>query len=532
MAEELAFARKASGLVRGLSIWDAFLVGFMNQGVMPNLWFVLTLGLSIYLGGNIIIAALISLVLAGFSFPLVWGILGGTMPRSGGEYIYNSRILHPVIGLIESWGNAWVWIFWIYILAPWVADPGLAMTADMAGWTGAAEFARSAGGVAVLATVTNIAAFCTIAFGIRIMAMVQKVVFVVGMAGVVAMLVVLSLFTKADFVARWNALAAEHDSLTYDEFVPAVSAAAGTTVPVTWNWVDTLGLLVACTYLFAYAYCITYVSGEVKRPDKSIIYGNLLAIVVPAVCLLWAGFALYRLVDFDFLSAASWLDYNYELDGYVLPFTPSVLGLAHVLVPSKVLAVLMGASYVVFCYWWCVLSYLAAPRVMFAWGMDRMGPKWFTSVNPRFASPIKNYIVCFIIAEGLILLSPFYGDAMQGYTVTGLEWLTVFGTTAVAALLLPYRGKVRSIWNASPYRGWTVAGVPLLSVGAVVNLFYIALLFWFFIVRPEMRSLTWFSLGMYGLIYAAGGVWYVVFRRRNAAAGISASITYGQLPPE
>ena len=45
-------------------------------------------------------------------------------------------------------------------------------------------------------------------------------------------------------------------------------------------------MLVACTYLFAYAYCITYVSGEVKKPEKAIIGGNLLAIVVPA-CLLY-----------------------------------------------------------------------------------------------------------------------------------------------------------------------------------------------------------------------------------------------------
>ena len=36
MAEELAFARKASGLVRGLSMVDAFAVGMMNQGITPS----------------------------------------------------------------------------------------------------------------------------------------------------------------------------------------------------------------------------------------------------------------------------------------------------------------------------------------------------------------------------------------------------------------------------------------------------------------------------------------------------------------
>jgi len=83
VAEELSFARKASGLVRGLSMLDAFGVGFMNQGLTPSIWFVITFGLGVFLGGNLIIASVISVVLAGIGFPIVWGVLGGSMPRAG-----------------------------------------------------------------------------------------------------------------------------------------------------------------------------------------------------------------------------------------------------------------------------------------------------------------------------------------------------------------------------------------------------------------------------------------------------------------
>ena len=131
---EIAFARKASGLVRGLSMWDAFGVGFMNQGLTPSIWVMVSLGLGVYLGGNLIIATIISLVLAGIGFPLVWGILGGSMPRSGGEYIYNSRIIHPLVGIGESFGNAFIWLMWIYVLAPWMADPGAIMLSEFMGW--------------------------------------------------------------------------------------------------------------------------------------------------------------------------------------------------------------------------------------------------------------------------------------------------------------------------------------------------------------------------------------------------------------
>ncbi len=127
MPEQMAFARKASGLVRGLSFWDAFGVGFMNQGLTPSMWVMISFGLGVYTGGNLIIGTLLSVLLCGFGFSLVWGILGGSMPRSGGEYIYNSRILHPIIGIAESFGNAFVWIMWIFVLAPWTIDPGLVM---------------------------------------------------------------------------------------------------------------------------------------------------------------------------------------------------------------------------------------------------------------------------------------------------------------------------------------------------------------------------------------------------------------------
>ncbi len=71
---------------------------------------------------------------------------------------------------------------------------------------------------------------------------------------------------------------------------------------------------------------------------------------------------------------------------------------------TKLAAFIMGFSYVAFTVWWLALSYLAFPRILFAWGMDRMGPKWFTDINPRFASPVKNHILCLVLGQGLLLI--------------------------------------------------------------------------------------------------------------------------------
>jgi hypothetical protein len=50
MPEQMAFARKASGLVRGLSFVDAFGVGFMNQGLTPSMWVMISLRYRVLFG--------------------------------------------------------------------------------------------------------------------------------------------------------------------------------------------------------------------------------------------------------------------------------------------------------------------------------------------------------------------------------------------------------------------------------------------------------------------------------------------------
>ena len=179
-------------------------------------------------------------------------------------------------------------------------------------------------------------------------------------------------------------------------------------MPTTWNWYDTFGVMVAGSWLFAYSYCITFIAGEVKRPDKSIILSNLFAIIVPAVFMILIAVGLYRLVDFNFLSATAWVDNNGGLEGYTMPWSPHFVGLAAVVMHNKVVLFLMALSFLLFTLWWIALSYLAFPRIIFAWGMDRMGPKWFTDVNARFASPVKNYILGFVLAEILIALYVFW----------------------------------------------------------------------------------------------------------------------------
>jgi amino acid transporter len=524
-------------------MWDAFGVGFMNQGLTPSIWVMISLGLSVYLGGNLIIATVLSVVLAGIGFPLVWGILGGSMPRSGGEYIYNSRIIHPLVGIGESFGNAFIWLMWIYVLAPWMADPGAKMLAEFMGWNWLynGETDKFFGalspswGAFVIATIANIIAVLFVVFGVKVFARVQKIVMGLGLLGSLCIIVALFMYSKSDFISNWNSMASQYGSLNYNDFIKAAGDAAGQVLPTTWNWYDTLGVMVAGSWLFAYSYCITFIAGEVKRPDKSIILANLFAIIVPAVFMILTAIGLYRLVDFNFLTAAAYNDQN-GLTGYALPWSSHFVGLAAVVMHNKVMLFLMALSFLLFDLWWIALSYLAFPRIIFAWGMDRMGPKWFTDVNPRWASPVKNYILGFCIAEALIAVYVFWQDSpMQGLSVTALEIFSVFGVTAIAAAIFPFSKRSKGIWEASPYRKWTVFKIPVVTLGAVVNIAYLAILAIFFFFQSG-RNLEGFTLTTGILIlgtWALGLLWYWFWSwKAKRTAGISTGMLTGELPPE
>ena len=192
-----------------------------------------------------------------------------------------------------------------------------------------------------------------------------------------------------------------------------------------------------------------------------------------------------------------------------------------------------SGSYILFTFWYLSLSYLAFPRIIFAWGMDRMGPKWFTSINPRWASPVKNYILCFVLCQGAIALYTFWlGDYMQGLTVTGMEIVSVWGVTTIAALVFPYVKRARGIWESSPYRTWKFLGIPLVSWGAVVSLVYLGILFYFLIFTEEMKDSNGQSWILYGIVWIIGIIWYFFWAWRSKTVGVDVGMTYGELPPE
>src|SRR5947209_4404911 len=106
------FLRKATGLVKGWSKFDAFLYSFMSVNfVTLGLFFALSV-LAFVPGGQVLPALLISGVFITFIVIAYAGLIS-VMPRAGGDYVWQSRVLGGgvafVLAITGWWFILWYW---------------------------------------------------------------------------------------------------------------------------------------------------------------------------------------------------------------------------------------------------------------------------------------------------------------------------------------------------------------------------------------------------------------------------------------
>src|SRR5260370_16002900 len=105
------FLRKATGLVRGWSVRDSMIYACLSTNVV-------TLGMvewtvqSSFPHGNLLYSILISGVWVSFLVLAYTGLVV-TIPRAGGDYVWQSRILGSGIGFVMA-ATGWWFILWLW----------------------------------------------------------------------------------------------------------------------------------------------------------------------------------------------------------------------------------------------------------------------------------------------------------------------------------------------------------------------------------------------------------------------------------
>ncbi|MEM0328902.1 MAG: hypothetical protein QXW02_00760 [Nitrososphaerota archaeon] len=90
------YMRRASGLVRNISAWDAMIFNIMVMAPMAILVYGVWASI-IYPGAHLPTTALLAIPIS-IIIGVFYTIFSIAMPRAGGDYIWMSRILHPSIG--------------------------------------------------------------------------------------------------------------------------------------------------------------------------------------------------------------------------------------------------------------------------------------------------------------------------------------------------------------------------------------------------------------------------------------------------
>jgi amino acid transporter len=104
------YVRRSSGLIRTISGRSALIANLVGMGILVNIFWVYYAS-ALYpnadLPSTVFIAMVLNLLIA-----YVYWMLATAMPRTGGDYVYVSRIFHPALGFMENLMFVVIMISW------------------------------------------------------------------------------------------------------------------------------------------------------------------------------------------------------------------------------------------------------------------------------------------------------------------------------------------------------------------------------------------------------------------------------------
>jgi amino acid transporter len=554
------FVRQASGLVRDVSMTNAL---FFNISAFVGTavgWAIAFYALyPEWQGFGGISAYAYMAVLAGvacYFLGMIFSSLTTAMPRSGGDYVFTSRIISPFWGWIESWtlvGSALTIIGFEII----VATHNIQLTAILLGvafpssvFGGATNWLQDTTskfivGIIILLVIAGIAVLKTRTF--------HKVVMGLTIFAIVAVAInFIGAFT-VDPTSMNNALPALGTSskAILDAATKANYALGSPDFSLSETGLIALAGL-ASVILFQYIgfQFSSYIAGEVK--------GNVRRAVMFAVigALIFAVFmnSVYMDVQgshfgFNLVNAWGYLYWNggaAPLNGQP-PFTPVMLAAVHpgfwplwliVALGNITLNVLLCPVYAIF------LS-----RIVLAWALDRQVPEWFSIINERTNAPLRVIILAVLVGAVFYVLTfisqwfpsvnvnlSLASTTFFGILLAGLTWIM----PGLNAILIPYRRP--DLFQLTNNTG-RFLGLPRLVWSGILWLIFIVPVYVGAFGYPIYKNLTQAGTGYLSLSNASGVGWalifiligiviYFVMRAVNASRGINVKMIFQELPPD
>src|SRR5437764_1142063 len=178
------FLRNATGLVKAWSTFDAFIYSFWSINLITlglyGMSYVYTVPDGQVLAGILLFGVLVTFLV------ITYAMLVSVMPRTGGDYAWQSRVLGGGLGFVLSITGWWFTLFlWAPIYANILVVQFFSPLAYTLGWTSVATFFTSQTGIFVSCLIVLAFVAIVVTMGMETYARIQKVCFWIGLGGLV-----------------------------------------------------------------------------------------------------------------------------------------------------------------------------------------------------------------------------------------------------------------------------------------------------------------------------------------------------------
>lgn len=511
MSDVSLFVRKASGLVRAWSVFDAFIYATFSINLI-------TLGLFIfsycyYFGGSLITGVVIGAIFTVFEV-IVYASLISAMPRAGGDYVWQSRILNRAVGFILA-VTGWWFILWLWtplygqMLTYEVYTPLLAIAGfkDAALWFTTTSQGQFVGMLSVCLIV-----FIYIAIGMKWYARIQKFCFFGGAIGLGIVFLLLLFGNNETFITNFNAMAPQFGATGGDVYAATMQAGvdAGTVASPLFPLAIGASMILVpmLTFFNLWPNWGSTLYGEVRGASdyKRNFSGMFWAIVVTTVGAVIFFLLIAKTIGWDFYNNANGAFWNstwgYTTEPPPLPIWPYPALFATFLVKSPALMFLVVLLMSFWWFGWSGTLFLSSTRVIFAAAIDRMLPEWVSKIEPRTKTPIYALLLMVIPSAIISYLYAFKIFNFQSLALdaTVVIAITFLGST-IAGIVMPWRAK--DVYDGSPIAKYKVSAWLGWIVTALYALFSVYLIFLSF-------KDAWTILSGLGAVGANSATWFVV----------------------
>ena len=531
------FLRKATGLVRGWSVRDSMIYACLATNVI-------TLGIyefsfqSFIPKGQLLTSILISAVWVSFLVIAYAGLIV-TIPRAGGDYVWQSRILGSGIGFVMA-ATGWWFILWLWapiygnILSVELFQPLWATLGDP---SGATWFATKTG-IFVVCLITIALAGVLVSLGMGGYARIQKWCFYGGLVGFAVIVILLLVNNHAAFVSSFNLEA--HKIFGVNGAYAATQAGAakiGYTAPAFGFTPIGASMLLVPMMMFyilwpnwgSTLYGEIRGASDFRRVFAGMFSGLWITVALSVVFLL----VVAKTFGNDFYNNSNALYWSAFYGGKVapaIPIWPYPVMFAGWLVHNAIFQVVLILLMSLWFIGWVGTLFLSSTRVIFAAAFDRVLPDRAAEVSEKRKVPFYSLILMLLPA---VALSAVYAYSLKFETYT-LDATLVIAVTylfsAIAVVILPWRKP--DLWRASPASRIKIFGVQIVPVSGVVT---IGLLVY--------NLYEWFSNDAYGVnnhdsLYFMGALYvlailvYVAARIVRTRQGIDLSLINKEIPVE